>query len=175
MEILQNFGFDIRLFVAQIINFLILVFIFKKFLYKPLLKMMQDRETKIRKGLTDAEAAEKALANAEAKQDEIIKKAGKEAERIIDTAKKTSEEIREETVTKSRAEAQKIIAEAQSQGKMELEKVRREAEGIALNISRSILEKALDDMFTATEKKTIIERNMKKVKEYSAKGRSAAS
>lgn len=166
MEILNQFGFDIKLFVAQIINFVILVFLFKKFLYKPLLKQIEDRRLKIQKGLIDAEAAEKALANAEAKQDEIIKKAGKESESIISNAKKTADEIRDNTIATTQEEANKIMKEAKEQAALELEKVKNEAENIALSISRSILEKALDGLFTETEKKAVVERSMKDLKKY---------
>lgn len=161
MEVLDNFGFDIRLFIAQIINFLVLIFLFKKFLYKPLLKTMRDRESKIRKGVTDADMAEKTLAEAEKKQDEIMKKASNEATRIIQEAKKTATDVREETLEKTRVEAQKIVNEAKEQGVLELEKIKREGEKIALTISQSILSRALEGMFTESEKKTIVERNVK--------------
>jgi F-type H+-transporting ATPase subunit b len=166
MEILNQFGFDIKLFVAQIINFVILVFLFKKFLYKALLKQIQERNTKIKKGLTDAEAAEKALAHAEAKQDEIIKKAGKEAESIMSNAKKTADEIRENTIAQTKAEADKIMLDAKEQAALELEKVKQQAENIALSIAQSVLEKSLEGLFTENEKKAIIDRNTKQLSSY---------
>ena len=44
MEILNNFGFQPTLFIAQIVNFLILAYVFKRFLYKPILKTLKDRQ-----------------------------------------------------------------------------------------------------------------------------------
>ena len=164
MEILSQFGFDGRLFLAQIINFLILVFLFKKFLYKPLLKQINTREEKIRKGINDAQLAETALANAEEKQTEIIKKAGLESEKILESAKSTAAEIRETTISKTRLEAEKIMKEAKEQGALELEKVKKEAELIALTISKSILERSLEGIFTESEKKIVMERNIKNIK-----------
>ena len=64
MEILDSFGFDPVFFTAQIINFLILAFVFKKFLYKPVLKILSERSRKIAKGLADAENAKLALEKA---------------------------------------------------------------------------------------------------------------
>ena len=61
MELLNEFGFNPPLFIAQIINFLILSFFFKLLLYKPILKMIKDRQNTIGKGLTDAENARVAL------------------------------------------------------------------------------------------------------------------
>ena len=65
MEILKNFGFEPVFFIAQIVNFLILFFVFKRFLYKPILKLLKERAREITKGLEDADNAKKTLEDAE--------------------------------------------------------------------------------------------------------------
>ena len=55
MEIIKNFGVEPVLLVAQIINFLIILFILKKFLYKPVLDTLKKREDSIKEGLKQAE------------------------------------------------------------------------------------------------------------------------
>src|SRR5437870_10658982 len=55
MEILKNFGFEPILFIAQIVNFVIIYLILKKFLYKPVLKLLKDRKQTIAGGLKQAE------------------------------------------------------------------------------------------------------------------------
>ena len=57
MEILENFGLNPMLLIAQIVNFLIVLFILKKFLYKPVLEMLKKRQTTIKDGLKQAEEA----------------------------------------------------------------------------------------------------------------------
>jgi len=52
---MEALGLDIRLLVAQLINFGLLIFLLNKFLYKPLIKMLDDRKKKI------AEAAENSI------------------------------------------------------------------------------------------------------------------
>jgi hypothetical protein len=83
MEIFEQFGFDLKLFAAQIVNFLVIAFIFKKFLYKPILDTLQKRKAAIKKGLKDAEDASLALEKAEESKEQILNKASKEAESII--------------------------------------------------------------------------------------------
>ena len=85
--LLKKSGFEPVFFVSQIVNFLILAFIFKKFLYKPVLKILQDRKRQIAKGIEDAEAAGIALVRANSEKDELIKTATLEAERIIEKAR----------------------------------------------------------------------------------------
>src|SRR4030042_2105348 len=97
MELLSNLGINGKLLLAQIINFLILLFVLHRFAYKPILKMLNDRTNKIEKGLKEAEESHKKLAEISEKEKEIITKARKDAQEILkkveDTAKKNKEEI----------------------------------------------------------------------------------
>ena len=56
MELLQKLGIDWRLLIAQLVNFSILVIILYKLLYKPVLKVLNDRKEKIEQGLKDAKS-----------------------------------------------------------------------------------------------------------------------
>lgn len=166
MEILNNFGFEPTFFIAQIINFLILAFIFKKFLYKPILKVLHDREQKIAHGIKEAEDARLALEAAEAKQNEIIKKATLTAEKIIDETKNQAGTVREELTQIAKNEADKIIKEAKMGAAAEFERAAREAQDAALDISKNIVEKILSEIFTKDEKEKIIKRNIKILDTY---------
>ena len=75
MEILNNFGFEPILFFAQIVNFLIIYLVLKKFLYKPLLKVLNDRKHKIEEGLKSAEESNRLLKETIDKEQEILKNA----------------------------------------------------------------------------------------------------
>ncbi|HVT01255.1 MAG TPA: F0F1 ATP synthase subunit B, partial [Patescibacteria group bacterium] len=109
MELFKDFGFDPVFFTAQIINFLIIAFVFKKFLYKPVLKTLKDRQKEVKQGLIDAENAHKSLEEAENRKDQIIKKATEEAEKIIEETKISAEEMRAELNSVAKREAERII------------------------------------------------------------------
>ncbi len=164
MEILSEFGFDLKLFVAQILNFLILAFLFKKFLYKPLLGAVKKREDEIKKGLENAEKAEKAMISAEEKKDEIINKAAKEAEKIINESKKSAQSISENMLLESRTESEKIIKNAKEQANLEKEAIEKQISSIAAKASQKILESVITDLFTSKEKEEILKRSIKKIK-----------
>src|SRR5581483_10771761 len=102
MELFRDFGFEPTLFFAQIINFLILAYVFKRFLYKPILKVLKDREHKIKQGLKDADQAAADRQNAEAERERIIKQAGVEAEKILTETKKTAEEMKNQILEQTR-------------------------------------------------------------------------
>jgi F-type H+-transporting ATPase subunit b len=166
MEIFNNFGFEPTFFVAQIVNFLILAFLLKKYLYKPVLKVLKDREQKIAKGLRDAEDASLALEKAGEEKDQIIKAATLEAQKIIEETKKSAQELKEELMERSKKDADRIIKEAKDQAQIEIRSVEIQAKNMALSLSKKILDKILTEIFTKQEKDTIITRNIKKLEKY---------
>ncbi len=166
MEVFKDFGFEPGFFIAQIVNFLILAFVFKKFLYKPILKVLRDREKKIAQGVADADEAHRALETAEAKKDEIIKAATEEAEKIINETKKSAEELRDSLTVSSKKEAQKIITEAKEAAEAEFQKEKNQIEGLALDMSKKILDKILSETFTQSEREKIVQRNIKILEKY---------
>ena len=91
--------------IAQVLNFLILVFILAKFAYKPLMKIMDDRKNKIAGDLAAAETA-KTDADTKAEQDQIVKTA-KEA--IALEKKQALSEIRAHVINLSLVAASKIV------------------------------------------------------------------
>lgn len=169
MEILQNFGFEPVLFAAQIVNFLILAFIFKKYLYKPILKVLAERKAKITQSLEDAQKAKDALEEADAKRDEIIKKASTESQKIIEEAKTGAEELKNEILAKSRVDGEKIIKDAREQIDTEMQKAVSEVKSMAIDLSQKVLERALSELFTKGEKEKILKRNITSLSKYEQK------
>jgi len=161
MEILKNFGFEPVFFTAQIINFLILFFVFKKFLYKPILKVLKDRTHAITKGLEDAENAKKSLEDAEIQKDMIIARAALEAEKIIKETRTNAQIIREEILNKSRVEAEKIITQSRDAALLELADVKDQARDISLELTQKVLDRVLAEFFTKEEKERIFARNVR--------------
>ena len=64
-QLFEAFGIDWKLLLAQAVNFGVLFVALTYFLYKPVLKTLDERKQKVAKGVTDAEAAEKMLAEAD--------------------------------------------------------------------------------------------------------------
>ncbi len=166
MEILNTFGFEPVFFAAQIVNFLILAVIFKKFLYKPILKTLKDRQRAIAKGIEDAEKAASERANAISEKDAIIKAAGKEAEKILEDTKNTADEIKQNVLSEAKNEAEKIITSAKMAADIQMVEIEKRAKAASLDNSVAILEKVLSRLFTKNEKEKILERNMETLKKY---------
>ncbi len=120
MEIVKEFGINPILLLAQVVNFAILLFLLKIFLYKPLLKTLEERKTKIAKSLKQAEEIEKRLETSTVDQEELLNKARSEANKIISDSKKEAKELSEKTVEQAKV----VVAEMleKNQDRMKLEK-----------------------------------------------------
>jgi len=105
-------GIDLKLLIAQAVNFLILLFLLQRFAYKPIIKMLDERREKIEKGLSDADKAKIELSKAEEESERIREKAFKEANEILENAKKASNLKAEETIKKAAQQADKIRSHA---------------------------------------------------------------
>lgn len=125
-------GIDFKLFLGQIINFLILLFILWRFAYKPILKMLNDRRGKVAESLENAKKIEENLAISEQKTREILSKAQTEAERQIENAKKLAIEQKNEIVTAAKTQAEKEVEKAK----------------IAISAERVSAEKSLESKIT---------------------------
>lgn len=111
-ELFAAFGLDIRLLLIQALNFGILLFVLWKYLYGPVLAMIDERRTKIAEGVQNAEAANQRLADADMEGKNVVASASKDAEGIVSAAKSRADEQAAEIVKKSQARADALLADA---------------------------------------------------------------
>jgi len=86
----DTFGWNWQLFLSQVISFSIVAILLRKFAYKPILAVLEDRRRKIEEGQLNAEKIRKELADAEKRYQEIVGKANADAQRMIDEARESS-------------------------------------------------------------------------------------
>lgn len=122
-EILQAFGIDWHLIVIQIFNFSILMGLLWYFLYTPVLKLLGDREAKIKKGVEDAEHAAQVRAQADQEKGSILKEAHTEAGHIFARATAHAEEKERALI----AETQERIAHDITEAKKLAEELKAKA------------------------------------------------
>lgn len=111
-SILHTFGIDWRLLLVNAVNFGLLLAGLTYFLYKPVLKMLEDRRTKVAEGVGAAERAEERLREIEASRAHTLAQAGTQADEIVASARKAGEERGRTLVAQGEAQAASAIAEA---------------------------------------------------------------
>mgnify|MGYP000170683962 CR=1 FL=1 len=112
MEILNALNFDLWTFILMSINLIIVIAFLTKFLYKPIGKVLAEREEKIAGSIKKAEEDRKEAESLLAKYQEQIKGAQAEAQKIISNANKLAEEIKAKASEEAKQEADLIIAKA---------------------------------------------------------------
>ena len=101
-------------FIWTIINFFLLMFLLKKFLYDPILKFMDKRQTEIDAGIAEGKQAEIAMAeNAEQLSAEIAQ-SGAKARELISEARGEAEKLKSETINEAHAKVADIHSEVRS-------------------------------------------------------------
>jgi len=135
-------------FIGQIIVFLTMVFLLKKYLYGPLNDAMEARTKKIAEGLAAADAGKDAKAKAAVEIDAQLKDARAKAQEIVAGAEKRAAELSEEAVVKARTDAQQIVEAARGEVEAEANRarqaLRKEVASIAMMAAERVLDEELD-------------------------------
>jgi F-type H+-transporting ATPase subunit b len=168
MGIIQKFGLDAKLFLFQLINFLIVIFILKKFLYPPLKKMLDERKNKIEQSLQDAKDAEVFLENAGAQGKKLIAVAKSDADKLTASSKISISKAQEEAALEAKQRSKQILDDAKSKAQEEFEKMNKQIGKISIDISGKVISKVLSDLFTDEEKQKLMARALEKIDEYIA-------
>ncbi len=164
MEILNEFGVEWKLLIAQIINFLILLFILKKILYKPILGMLDERKNKIAESMKNAEDIEKRLEKIESEREKTIKKASDEAMQMLEDATKTSSLIIEEARAKAEEDMKTIVEKAHSQIASDRDKMREEIREELANLVATAMTAVYSKKLTKLDQEEIVKSTLKQMK-----------
>lgn len=134
--------------VAQIIAFLILLYILARLLYNPLNGALETRAQRIRTELGAAEEAARAAQEAEQRTQAQLEQARAQAQEILRQANANAETIRTQIVDEARTEAQRVIdrgqAEIERQRQAAIEDLRRTVGDLAIMAATQVVQKSLD-------------------------------
>lgn len=122
MEFFNAFGVDLPKLAFQIVNFLLLLYLLNRFLFKRVFALLDERQQRISKGLEDAESAARDRELARAEREAALDEARQEAAAMIARATKIAEDSRVEIVAAAKAQAETITARAKEEIVAEKEK-----------------------------------------------------
>src|SRR5437764_7507688 len=125
-ETADTFGWNVWLFLSQVISFIIVALVLKWFAYKPILAVLEERRQRIAEGLLNADKIKQQLAEAEQRHAEILAKANAQAQKMIDEARESAGHVAERKEQEAIAAAEQIIAKAREASVIEHEKTMAE-------------------------------------------------
>lgn len=147
--LLEHFGWEPRLFLSQVVLFVIVAVVLAKFAYKPLLEMLELRKHQIQEGIENAEKTRKELANAQVKAQQLLTEAGLQANKVVEEARAAAASEREKARQQAITDAQDIIAKARAASEAELNRLRgelrREFGRLVVDASTRVTAKILTD------------------------------
>ncbi|MBI4759573.1 MAG: F0F1 ATP synthase subunit B [Chloroflexi bacterium] len=146
---MEALGIDPNRLLSSVFNFTVLLILLWFFLYKPVLKMLEERKERIRQGLADAEAARQAARRAQEDYQRQMEQAHKDAQAIIALATQAAEKAREEILAQGREEARAIVAKAQEKIEYERRQAILELRGqvaeLAILAASKVISRELDE------------------------------
>ena len=135
------------LIIWTVLAFLFVLFILKKFAWKPILDSMQKREDQIANSLATAEKIKTEMAQMKSENEALLVKAREERAQMLKEAKETKDKIINEAKEQAKTETNKIIADAQSvidQQKMAaITDLKNQVGNLVIEVSEKILRREL--------------------------------
>lgn len=145
---MDQLGINLGYLLVQITNFAIIFFVLRAWVYKPLVKILEERRERIAKGLEDARIASEARENAEAEVEKIMNeartKAATEAREITARAEEQAKEIRAAAEAEASKSREKALADVEAERNRILGEMRGQVAALAVAAAQKLIGEALD-------------------------------
>jgi F-type H+-transporting ATPase subunit b len=162
-----SLGINLPLLLAFVINFIILLALLGKFLYKPVLKMLDERAQKVKESMEWAESIKREYEQAKAEVQKQIEKGRQEAQGIIAQAFQTGEALKEEARKEASGQAKAIVEKTRLQLEAERDKMvedlRKEFVSLLILASEKVIRQTLDK----EKQSRLIEETLAQVRPFS--------
>lgn len=157
MAFFDAFGVDVPKLLFQVINFLLLLYLLNRFLFKPVLALLDERQRRIGKGLEDAESAARDRELARAEREAAVAEARREAQELVARANKIAEDTRREILDEARAEAEKVSARARDEITAEKDRAVAELRAQVADLALEAAGKLVRSEMSGTTQRRLVE------------------
>lgn len=153
-------GLNAKIFVAQLVNFTIVLLVLWKWAYKPIVRLLDERQHKIEKSVKDAQEIEQRLSRLDGEREEVLTAARHEAKARVEDALAGAEGRRQEILEKTKGEVERVIVQGKQQLVQEREAMMREARKelaeIVVEASRKIVASEINEKKAASLAEEVI-------------------
>lgn len=148
LETLAKVGFDWRMGVFNFVNFMVVFFILRHFAFGPILRVIEDRQKKMKDGLDNYEKSKSELMMAERKAQELVDDAKVEANRVLEKSHDEAKEIADDMKASARKEIEGLISQAKTRiakDRSEMkESLRKETAELVVAATEKVLGSTID-------------------------------
>jgi F-type H+-transporting ATPase subunit b len=154
---LESLGINLGLLVSQIVNFTLLAILLYLLLYKPVLRMLDQRKERISRSMADVDAAREAAAKAQQDYDRKVAEAQRKAQEIIAQAAQTSDKVGTDIKAEAQREADAIRQKAREEAELERTHILAEVQSQIASLSMAATERVLGQGIDANTQRRLID------------------
>ncbi len=158
------FGLNWPLFIAQLINFTIILFVLWKWVWDPVTKGLADRNEKIDNSLKEAERINNERAEFDTWKQGEMAKVRQEASGVLNEAKTTAETLRKQTLEQTKLEQNKLVEQTQTKLAQEKNKLVDEAKKEIAGLIIQSTEVILQEKLTTKRDQEMIDKALKQLR-----------
>ena len=165
---MDKLGIEPKLLLGQIVNFTIIMVVLSKFLYKPILDMLEKRKQEIAKGLELTEKMKDEEEKLMVKKQKMLEVARKEASDILDEARKQAKEEEKDIIATAHKDADAIVLKGKADAEALRVTMEKSVEQSAIALAVSISERLLTGVLSADDKHKLIAKHIKQLESVNA-------
>lgn len=157
-------GLNVKIFLAQLVNFVIILFVLWKWVFTPVAKKLQERTDKIEKSLNDADRIAKEKQEFQTWREQEMTQARKQASEIITSSQTEAQKLKDQMLSETKAGQAQLVEQAKQQITQEKQKALQEAKGEIADLVTGAAEKILKEKLTSEKDQKFIKETLHSIK-----------
>ncbi len=156
-------GINLKIFIAQMINFIIVLLVLWKWVYTPLVRLLDERSKRVEMSMKHADRIEQRMKEIEEEQTRVVHQAKSEAAAILDQARADGEQRKTELLASAKADVERVVRQGKERLQVEKTNMLREAKSEIVEIAIAAATKVLKESISEKSSQTLAQDVVKKV------------
>lgn len=162
-DIINTLGIDWAMIIAQMFNFFILLAVLTYLLYKPLFRVIEERQKRISASVDHAQKLEEGMAQLEEERSKRIKEINKQVTELLQQAKKQAENRKREILTQAKGEADQLLEKGRKQIEEERQAMLADIQQTVSTVSVDLATRILEREFSKSDQTRILKKLQKDI------------
>ncbi|MBI5370203.1 F0F1 ATP synthase subunit B [Candidatus Uhrbacteria bacterium] len=142
-------GINAKILLAQLVNFLIVLLVLWRWVYRPMVKLLDERSARIEASMKHADEIDAKMAAIEKEQQRLVGQAKTEAAAILESSRQDAERRKKEMIDAAKQEVQSVVAQGkdqlQAQKHQMIHEAKEEIVEIAIQAAQKVLQEQIDE------------------------------
>ena len=149
MQVIELLGLNWNDFLWHLVNFVVLIFLISRFLYKPVVGLLDERRLRIQESLEAAERARAEAERSDRERETLLADTRREIQEMLTQAQQMAAKVQEDARTQATEDARRIVEAAQREAEAEraqaMADLRREVAGLAVLAAERVIGQSMND------------------------------